>query len=550
MKNKLHFSTSARTKLADGVRQLADAVTSTLGPNGRNVLIQAEMGAPSSTKDGVTVAKSINLEGEVQNMAAELIKQASLKTADQAGDGTTTSTLLAAEIYLTALDQLSKDVNAVEVKRGMEKALNKVISFIREEAREVVEETELKQVATISGNNDEEVGNLVYQALDKVGTDGVVSVEESRTGETYLETVEGIQFNRGYKSPFFVKDNSSMTATLKDALILLTDQKITQAKTLLPLLEQCSSQNKPLVIIADDIDGEALSVLVVNKQRGALDVVAVKAPEFGDRKLQTLEDIAVLTGGSVINKDRGMRLDRIESEWLGTASKVTVGKETTTIVDGKGESGAIEERIMEIKSLIDNSTSPFEIESLQDRLARMAGGVAMIHCGGNTEVEMKEKKDRIEDALHATKAAIAEGVLPGGGIALLRFASRLEELLLEDSKDFNHEDQLLGATILIKAMEAPFNKILTNAGYDTGERISKIAFELLDQDFWKGFNPRVEKEVDMYTEGIIDPAKVTRLALENAVSVAGTMLITECVVSNIQEEGSSNSAEDPGMLFG
>jgi len=549
MKNKLHFSTNARKQLAAGVRQLADAVTSTLGPNGRNVLIQAEMGAPSSTKDGVTVAKSINLEDEVQNMAAELIKQASLKTADQAGDGTTTSTLLAAELYLTALDQLSKDVNAVEVKRGMEKALNKVLSFIREEAREVIEETELKQVATISGNNDEEVGNLVYQALDKVGTDGVVSVEESRTGETYLETVEGIQFNRGYKSPFFVKDNSSMTATLKDALILLTDQKITQAKTLLPLLEQCSSQNKPLVIIADDIDGEALSVLVVNKQRGALDVVAVKAPEFGDRKLQTLEDIAVLTGGSVINKDRGMRLDRIESEWLGTASKVTVGKETTTIVDGKGESSAIEERIIEIKSLIDNSTSPFEIESLQDRLARMAGGVAMIHCGGNTEVEMKEKKDRIEDALHATKAAIAEGVLPGGGIALLRFASRLEDLLLEGTNGYTHEDQLLGVNILIKAMQAPFNKILTNAGYDT-EGTEKIAFNLLDQDFWRGFNPRVEKEVDMYTEGIIDPAKVTRLALENAVSVAGTMLITECVVSNIQEEVSSNSAEDPGMLFG
>jgi chaperonin GroEL len=549
MKNKLHFSTNARKQLAAGVRQLADAVTSTLGPNGRNVLIQAEMGAPSSTKDGVTVAKSINLEDEVQNMAAELIKQASLKTADQAGDGTTTSTLLAAELYLTALDQLSKDVNAVEVKRGMEKALNKVLSFIREEAREVIEETELKQVATISGNNDEEVGNLVYQALDKVGTDGVVSVEESRTGETYLETVEGIQFNRGYKSPFFVKDNSSMTATLKDALILLTDQKITQAKTLLPLLEQCSSQNKPLVIIADDIDGEALSVLVVNKQRGALDVVAVKAPEFGDRKLQTLEDIAVLTGGSVINKDRGMRLDRIESEWLGTASKVTVGKETTTIVDGKGESSAIEERIIEIKSLIDNSTSPFEIESLQDRLARMAGGVAMIHCGGNTEVEMKEKKDRIEDALHATKAAIAEGVLPGGGIALLRFASRLEDLLLEGTNGYTHEDQLLGVNILIKAMQAPFNKILTNAGYDP-EGTEKIAFNLLDQDFWRGFNPRVEKEVDMYTEGIIDPAKVTRLALENAVSVAGTMLITECVVSNIQEEGSSNSAEDPGMLFG
>ena len=549
MKNKLHFSTNARKQLAAGVRQLADAVTSTLGPNGRNVLIQAEMGAPSSTKDGVTVAKSINLEDEVQNMAAELIKQASLKTADQAGDGTTTSTLLAAELYLTALDQLSKDVNAVEVKRGMEKALNKVLSFIREEAREVIEETELKQVATISGNNDEEVGNLVYQALDKVGTDGVVSVEEARTGETYLETVEGIQFNRGYKSPFFVKDNSSMTATLKDALILLTDQKITQAKTLLPLLEQCSSQNKPLVIIADDIDGEALSVLVVNKQRGALDVVAVKAPEFGDRKLQTLEDIAVLTGGSVINKDRGMRLDRIESEWLGTASKVTVGKETTTIVDGKGESSAIEERIIEIKSLIDNSTSPFEIESLQDRLARMAGGVAMIHCGGNTEVEMKEKKDRIEDALHATKAAIAEGVLPGGGIALLRFASRLEDLLLEGTNGYTHEDQLLGVNILIKAMQAPFNKILTNAGYDT-EGTEKIAFNLLDQDFWRGFNPRVEKEVDMYTEGIIDPAKVTRLALENAVSVAGTMLITECVVSNIQEEVSSNSAEDPGMLFG
>ena len=549
MKNELYFSKDARQRLANGARKLADAVTSTLGPNGRNVLIQAEMGPPSSTKDGVTVAKSIELTDEVENMAAQLIKQASLKTADQAGDGTTTSTLLAAQLYLTALGELSNDVNAVEVKRGMEKALPKVVEFIKQESREVLEENELKQVATISGNNDNEVGTIVFQALDKVGTDGVVTVEESRTGETYLETVEGIQFNRGYKSPYFVTDNNTMSATLKDTLILITDQKISQVKSILPLLEQCSAQNKALLIIADDIEAEALSVLITNKASGVLKVVAVKAPEFGDRKLQTLEDIAILTGGSVISKERGMRLNKIQNEWLGSASKVTIGKETTTIVDGKGESAAIEERIMEIKSLIDNSTSPFETESLQDRLARMAGGVAMIHCGGNTEVEMKEKKDRIEDALHATKAAIAEGVLPGGGIALLRFASRLENLLLENSTEYSHEDQLLGVNILIKAMQAPFNKILTNAGYDT-EGTEKIASDLLDQDFWKGFNPRVEKEVDMYTEGIIDPAKVTRLALENAVSVAGTMLITECIVSNIQEEGSSNPAEDPGMLFG
>lgn len=532
MKNIL-FSEHARKKLANGVNALSDAVSATLGPNGRNVILQQEEGNPTSTKDGVSVAKAITLEDPVENMGVQLIRQSSLKTADQAGDGTTTSTLLAAQLYLRGLSTL-KNCNAVELKRGIDKGLDLVVSELRKQAKEIQDESQLRQVATISGNNDEEIGNLVQLALEKVGTDGVVTVEESRTGETYLETVEGMQFNRGYKSLFFVKDNNTMTTTLSNPYVLITDQKVTQIKPLLGLLQRCSSENKPLVIVADDIDGEALSVLVVNKQRGALDVVAVKAPEFGDRKLAALEDLAILTGGQVVAKDKGMRLDKLEEAWLGEARKVVVTKDTTTIIDGKGEEEAILERVNTIKALIGEAKSPFEIETLQDRLARMAGGIAMIHTGGNTELEMKETKDRIEDALSATKAALSEGILPGGGIALLRISEKLSAALENCEINFTHHDQKLGMTILLAAIAEPFYKILYNAGH-TKQSIEKILEEILQEkhNFWYGFNPRTEKFVDMFEEGIIDPAKVTRLALENAVSVAGTMLTTECIVINL-----------------
>jgi chaperonin GroEL len=380
------------------------------------------------------------------------------------------------------------------------------------------------------------VGELIAAAMDKVGRDGVVTIEESRTGETYLETVEGMQFNRGYKSIYFVTDNNTMTAALSNPLVLITDKKITAAKELLPILEACSAQNKALLIIADDIDGEALSTLVVNKMRGILQVVAVKAPEFGDRKKAMLEDIATLTGGQVVSTEKGMRLEKFNTEWLGSARKVTVAKEETTIVDGKGSAEAIEARVEEIKALIDNAKSPFEKETLQDRLGRLIGGVAIVYVGGQSELEMKEKKDRVEDALHATKAALQEGILPGGGIALLNAAEYLQ--VTKKEVQFANSSTELGYQILLQAINKPFFKILANAGYEQGYSEDIMNEVLNSENFWQGFNLRTEEYVDMFEEGIIDPAKVTRLALENAASIAGTMLTTECVVSNLKEKNS------------
>ena len=523
------ITTNPKEKLINGVRILRDAVGSTLGPGGSTVLLEDEIGRPHSTKDGVTVAKAVELEDTIENMGAQLVKQASIKTADSAGDGTTTSTLLAAQIYTQGLESLA-DYNATDISRGIAKATSTVVEYLEKHAREITDESQLHQVATISANNDPEVGELIASSMDKVGREGVVTIEESRTGETYLEVVEGMQFNRGYKSIYFVTDNNSMTAVLSNPLVLITDKKVTAAKELLPILEACSSQNKPLLIIADDIDGEALSTLVVNKMRGILQVVAVKAPEFGDRKKAMLEDIATLTGGQVISTEKGMRLDKFNPEWLGSSRKVTVGKDDTTIVDGKGETEAIEARIEEIKSLIDNSKSPFEKETLQDRLGRLVGGVAIVHVGGQSELEMKEKKDRVEDALHATKAALEEGILPGGGVALLNAADSMEI-----PADLN-SSEAVGYSILMAAIQRPFATILSNAGYDA-HKIHDIADEIAESDnFWYGYNLRSEAYVDMFEEGIIDPAKVTRLALENASSIARTMLTTECVISNVKEE--------------
>jgi len=547
MTKKITFSNDARNKLADGVDKLANAVTATLGPSGRNVIIEQDMGNPVSTKDGVTVAKSITLKDKVENLGAQIVKQAAIKTADLAGDGTTTSTLLAQSILNEGLDRLKAGSNAVDVKRGIEKAVKLIVEGLQDDySKEITDEEQLKQVATISANNDKEVGELIYTAMDKVGQDGVVTIEESKTGETYLETVEGMQFNRGYKSPYFVTDNNTMSAVLSNPLILLIDKRVSAIKELLPILEGASQQNKSLLVIADDIEGEALSTMVVNKMRGILPVVAVKAPEFGDRKKAMLEDIAVLTGATVISPDKGMRLEKFDAKWLGSSGKVTVTKDTCTIIDAKGEESVITQRIEEIKTQIDESNSPYEKEKLQDRLAKFMGGVALVHVGGHTEVEMKEKKDRVDDALHATKAALEEGILPGGGIALLNSAMELVHAL--DS--FDNDDERLGADIVINACERPFYTILLNAGY-TNDEIGEIEQDLkTNYDKWSGYNPRNKTIVNMFEEGIIDPTKVTRLALENAASVAGTLLITEAVVSKGKEKKDTAPGVDPNMLLG
>ena len=545
MSKKITFSKDARNKLAVGVDKLADAVTATLGPSGRNVIIEQDMGNPVSTKDGVTVAKSIELKDKVENLGAQIVKQASIKTAEQAGDGTTTSTLLAQSILSEGIDRMSAGSNAVDIKRGIDKAVKDVTKFLDEHSKDITDEEQLKQIATISANNDTEVGELISTAMDKVGQDGVVTIEESKTGETYLETVEGMQFNRGYKSPYFVTDNNTMTAVLQNPLILITDKRLQTVKELLPILEGASQQSKSLLVIADDIDGEALSTMVVNKMRGILPVVAVKAPEFGDRKKAMLEDIAILTGGTVISSEKGMRLDKFDASWLGKANKVTVGKDSCTIIDAQGTEEAITNRIEEIKTQVDDTTSPYEKEKLQERLATFMGGIAVVHVGGMTEVEMKEKKDRVEDALHATKAGLEEGILPGGGIGLLNASTMLTEQIgdLEG-------DQQVGYDIVISALERPFYKILQNAGL-SNEQIGDIEeYIKTNGDFWFGYNPREEDFFDMFKEGIIDPTKVTRLALENAASVAGTLLITEAVVSKGKEKKDSTGGIDPQMLMG
>jgi len=532
----------SREKLLNGVNQLANAVVSTLGPNGRNVVIAQPGGMnPSSTKDGVTVAKSVELEDPVENMGAQIVKQAAIKTADKAGDGTTTSTLLTKELLTEGMKHLSAGSrNAVSIKRGMDKAAKAIVAQLKTLSTDISSEDQIEQVATISSNNDPEIGKLIATAMDKVGREGVVTVEESKTNETTLETVEGMQFDRGYKSPYFVTNNSTMQASLEDPYILLYDGKINQVKELLPILESVSQQNKPLLIVAEDIDGEALAAMIVNKMRGILKCCAVKAPDFGERRTHILEDIAILTNGTVISKQKGMRLDKITFDQLGTSRGVTVEKDKTTIVDGSGTEEAIVARLEEIKDQIDRAESAYATEALQNRLAKMAGGVAIINVGGFTETEMKEKKDRVDDALHATRAAIDEGVVSGGGVALLNAKENL------DTIDTNNDaDEELGVEILLNAIEKPFTQILLNAGITKYHSIlSKVE---ADND-GTGFNIKSATFVNMIKEGIIDPTKVTRTALENAVSVAGTMLITECT---IVEKPSDNDAQvDPMAMMG
>ena len=536
MNKQINFGTDARNKIVEGIDILANAVVSTLGPNGRNVVISNEQGFPQSTKDGVTVAKSINLKDPVQELGVQLVKQAAIKTAEKAGDGTTTSTLLAREMVKAGLNALNNNENAVQIKRDIDSTVQEVIANLKNIAEDISSEDQLEQIATISANNDLETGKLIATAIDKVGIEGVVHVEESRTGDTYLETVEGLQFDRGYKSPYFVTNNTSMTSVLNDTLILITDEKLTQVKELLPILESVSSQAKSLLIIAEDIDQEALATLIVNKMRGTMKVCAVKAPEFGDRRKLVLEDIAITTGGTVFSKDKGMKMDKFSWEWFGNARTVTVTKDQTTIVDGGGEEDLITSRIEELQSQIDKAQTPFEIEKLQERLAKFVGGVAIIHVGGNTETEMREKKDRVDDALHATKAAIEEGIIPGGGTALLYATSGLEA-------------KTTGAQIVIKACSKPFNQILVNAGFD--EIKGQILADNLvnsGNDTWAGYNIKTDEVVNMKEAGIIDPTKVARTALQNAASVAGTVLLTECTVVNEPSEDNNQPQMDPSMM--
>ena len=534
---------NSRAKLLKGASQLAEAVVTTLGPNGRNVVIAQQGGnLPTSTKDGVTVAKTIILKDPVENLGAQMVKQAAVQTGDIAGDGTTTSTLLAKELIEKGMNNLTQKRNAVAIKKGMEKATKMIINSLKEISTDISSEDQIKQVATISANNDEEVGNLIAAAMDKVGIEGVVTVEESKSYETTLETVEGMQFDRGYKSPYFVTDNSSMQAQLDDPYILLYDGKISAVKELLPILENVSQQNKSLFIIAEDIDGEALAAMIVNKMRGILKCCAVKAPDFGERRTHILEDIATLTGGTVISKQKGMRLDKITFDDLGTSRGVTIEKERTTIVDGNGTEESITARLEEIKDQIDRADSNYAIETLQNRLAKMAGGVAVINVGGFTETEMKEKKDRVDDALHATRAALDEGIVPGGGTALLQARENVLNQIDEQKGFSEDKDERIGAEILLNAIEKPFIQILLNAGIEKYHSILSKC-----ENSTKGYNIKTEKYVNMIKDGIIDPTKVTRIALENAVSVAGTMLITECTIVDDPKKEKNNEVPMMGM---
>ena len=533
MSKIIKFGEEGRDKLQSGVNQLADAVASTLGPYGRNVILGNTIGTPHSTKDGVSVAKEVTLEDAIEDTGAQIVRQAAVKTGEQAGDGTTTATVLAREIYNQALNAVSnRSNNAIDIKRGIDKAVKDIINVLKDKSQDISSEDQLKQVATLSANNDTEIGTLIATAFDKAGREGVITVEESKTHETTLEVVEGLQFDRGYKSPYFVTDNGSMTCQLDEPYILMYDGKISAVKELLPVLEGVSQQNKSLLIVAEDIDGEALAAMIVNKMRGILKCAAVKAPDFGERRTMILEDMAALTGGTVISKQKGMKFDM-----LGNARGITISKEDTTIVDGAGGEKAIEARLEEIKSQIDKAESNYAREQLQQRLGKLAGGVAVINVGGHTETEMKERKDRVDDAVHAVKAAIEEGILPGGGHALLYASYAIQNDALNTAQEIGYE-------IVRKAVRKPFYQILSNAGYNP-EDCLWLGLELKD-NFDLGWNLTTENKVNMLSEGIIDPTKVTRCALENATSVAGTLLTTECVMVDKPEE--NKSTPEPAMF--
>ncbi len=540
MAKEIYFSDNARNKLFEGVCKLNDAVKVTMGPRGRNVLIQKSFGAPNITKDGVSVAKEIELADTLENMGAQLVKEVASKTADEAGDGTTTATVLAHSIFKEGLRNITAGANPIEVKRGIDKAAEAIIAELKKLAKEVKDKKEIAQVATISANSDEKIGNLIADAMEKVGKDGVITVEEAKAIEDELDVVEGMQFDRGYLSPYFVTDTEKMEAVLENPYILLYDKKISNLKDLLPILEQVQKTGKPLLIIAEDIEGEALATLVLNKLRGVLNISAVKAPGFGDRRKAMLEDIAILTGGEVITEELGRTLESVTIDDLGEAASVTIDKDNTTIVDGAGDKDKIEARVKQIKSQIEETTSEYDKEKLQERLAKLSGGVAVIKVGAATETEMKEKKDRVDDALSATKAAVEEGIVIGGGAAFLLASSKI-------SLDLKG-DEAIGFDIVKRAVSAPLKQIATNAGFDAGVVVNNVANS---KDANYGFNAATGEYVDMLKEGIIDPVKVSRVALQNAVSVASLLLTTEATVSEIKEEKpAAPAAPDMGGMGG
>jgi chaperonin GroEL len=527
MAKEITFDTTAREKLKAGVDAMANAVKVTLGPKGRNVVIDKKFGAPQITKDGVSVAKEIELKDPIENMGAQMLKEVASKTADIAGDGTTTATVLAQAIVTSGLKNVASGANPMDLKRGMDKAVEAIVAELKKISKTVGSDTaKIKQVASISANNDDTIGSLIALAMEKVGTEGVITVEEAKGTETEVKTVEGMQFDRGYLSPYFVTNAENMEVELENAYILIYDKKVSSMKELLPILEKTAQTGRPLLIIAEDVDGEALATLVVNKIRGALKVAAVKAPGFGDRRKAMLQDIAILTGGQVISEETGLKLENATLEDLGRAEKITIDKDNTTVVNGVGSKETIASRISEIKAQIDKTTSDYDREKLQERLAKLAGGVAVLYIGAATEVEMKEKKDRVDDALHATRAAVEEGIVPGGGVALIRASKALEKL-----KGIN-EDEQTGIAIIARSIEEPLRQIVANAGGEGAVIVNKVR-EGKD-DF--GYNARTEVYENLIAAGVIDPTKVVRVALENASSIAGMLLTTECVISDIKED--------------
>lgn len=536
MAKQIIFDTDAREKLKRGVDTLANAVKVTLGPKGRNVIIDKKFGSPAITKDGVTVAKEIELKDSIENMGAQLVKEVASKTADQAGDGTTTATVLAQAIYTIGAKNVAAGANPMDLKRGIEKAVTAVVGALKDQSKAISTSKEIEQVATISANNDHEIGQMIAHAMEKVGKEGVITVEEARGTETEVKTVEGMQFDRGYLSPYFVTNAEKMEVEMEKPFILISEKKVSSMKELLPVLEGVAQTGRPLLIIAEDVDGEALATLVVNKIRGALKVAAVKAPGFGDRRKAMLEDIAILTGGTVIAEERGFKLENADISYLGHCDKIIIDKDNTTIVNGSGDQEQIAGRVNQIKAQIESTTSDYDREKLQERLAKLSGGVAIIYIGAATEVEMKEKKDRVDDALHATRAAVEEGIVAGGGVALIRAQAALAGL------EGANGDETTGIAIIRSAIEAPLRTIVANAG---GEG-SVIVQEVKGGNADYGYNAREDKFENMLAAGIIDPTKVTRLALENAASIAGLLLTTEAVVSDIPED----KAPDMGHAHG
>ena len=526
MAKDITFDQDARNAIKKGVDKLAEAVKVTLGPKGRNVILDKKFGAPSFTKDGVSVAKEIELKDPIENMGAQLVKEVASKTADDAGDGTTTATVLAQSIFATGIKNVAAGANPMDLKRGIEKAVDAVVENLASQSKAISKSDEIAQVGTISANNDSEIGTMIADAMDKVGKDGVITVEEAKGTETEVKTVEGMQFDRGYLSPYFVTNTDKMEAELESPYILIYDKKISSMKELLPVLEAVAQTGKPLLIIAEDVDGEALATLVVNKIRGSLKIAAVKAPGFGDRRKAMLEDIAILTGGTVISEERGYKLENASIEYLGTAEKVNIDKDNTTLVNGAGKKDDITARINQIKSQVEATTSDYDREKLQERLAKLSGGVAILYIGAATEVEMKEKKDRVDDALHATRAAVQEGVVAGGGVALIRALASLEGL------DAANNDEQTGINIIKTALESPLRIIVENSGLEASVVVQKVKEG--SDDF--GYNARDDKFENMFEAGVIDPTKVTRLALENAASISALLITTECVIADEPED--------------